>query len=267
MDLGTRLTTATNNSVALLKQYSPLILTGTSIVLGFTSTAMAVKVTPQACDIYNQIMACDELDDKEKKIEVVKNVVPLYLPSAIVGLAGAGSSIASYSIQHKRLMKAYEQIAGTAAACLLAKKELKDIKDQIKEKYGEEEEEEVEKAVLEKEASERKDHEEIIISNDGPEEIMLDSISGQYFKNTREDIYLICNQLQKRLEMEDKIPASDYFYDAGINQCTVGDTAGWHYGDEPWPKFVDFILPDGRKAVRVEIDTNPNYDPRWKEHY
>lgn len=259
MNVGTRILNASNNSVSLLKTHGPLILTGASIGMGFVSTAMAVTVTPQACDIYNQIMACEELDEKEKKIEVAKNVVPLYLPAAIVGLAGAGASLASWSIQHHRLMTAYEQLAGTAAACLLAKEQLKDYKDEISEKFGQKVESEIEKDVLEKEAERRKDHEEIIISNDGPEEIMQDSISGQYFKNTRDNIYFLCSELQLRLQQEDAIPASEYFYDADISTCNLGDTTGWICGDKPWPKFTDFILPDGRKAVRVEIDTNPRF--------
>lgn len=266
MNFGARVMSASNNSVSILKTHGPLILTGASIGLGFVSTAMAVNVTPQACDIYNQIMACEELDDKEKKIEVVKNVVPLYLPAAIVGIASAGASIASWSIQHNRLMTAYEQLAGTAAACLLAKEELKDYKEVIAEKFGEGVKEEVEKEVCERNAERRKDYEEIIIANDGPEEIMQDSISGQYFKNTRDDIYLICMDLQKRLQIEDSIPASDYFYNADINTCNLGDSTGWLCGDEPWPKFTDFLLPDGRKAVRVEIDTNPHFKG-YRQYY
>lgn len=259
MNLGTRLLDASNSSVSILKKHGPLILTGASIGLGFASTAMAVKVTPQACDIYNQIMACEELDDKEKRIEIVKNVVPLYLPAAIVGVASAGTCIASWSIQHHRLMTAYEQLAGTAAACLLAKEELKDYKEAIAEKFGEKVEEEIEKEVLEKEAEKRTDHEEIIISNDGPEEIMQDSISGQYFKNTRDRIYFIFNDIQLRLQIEDRIPSSEYFYEADISNCNLGDECGWLCGDAPWPKFTDFVLPDGRKAVRVDVDTNPKF--------
>lgn len=259
MDIGNRIVSASNNSVSLLKAHGPLILTGAGIGLSFMSTALAVKVTPQACDIYNQIMACEELDEKEKKVEVIKNVVPLYLPATIVGIASAGAGIASWKIQHNRLMAAYEQLAGTAAACLLAKEQIKDYQEAITSKYGKEAQEEIENDILEKEAKRRKEESEIIISNDGPEEIMQDSISGQYFKNTRERIYLICNDIQKRLQTEDAIPASDYFYEADIATCNLGDCTGWLCGDEPWPKFRDFILPDGRRAVHVEIDTNPNF--------
>lgn len=266
MNLGNRVLNASNNSVSILKTHGPLILTGASIGLGFVSTAMAVNVTPQACDIYNQIMACEELDDKEKKIEIAKNVVPLYLPAAIVGLASAGASVASWSIQHNRLMTAYEQLAGTAAACLLAKEELKDCKDIIAEKFGDDVKEELEKDICEREAERRKDHEEVILANGDDEEIMQDSISGQYFKNTRDNIYFICNDIQKRLQVEDSIPASEYFYDADISTCAIGDSCGWLCGDTPWPKFTNFRLPDGRDAVRVDIDTNPKF-MAYRQYY
>lgn len=260
MSIGTQLMQRAKESVILAKDKAPLLLTFTSIGLGVTSTVMAVSVTPEANDIHKKIMADPNLTNDQKKVEVIKNVVPLYGPALLTGSASAITGVASYMISKKRLDIAYEKIAGLSTAYIFANDRLQTYKKNVIEEFGENVDNEIQKKVSEEEAKRNPEKtKEIIISNDGPEEIMQDSISGQYFKNTREDIYLICNELQKRLQIEDRIPASEYFYEADIDNNAIGDATGWLCGDEPWPKFTDFILPDGRKAVHVEIDTNPHF--------
>lgn len=254
-----KLIEAANNSIILAKEKAPLLLTMASIGLGAGATYMAVKVTPEAHDIYTCIMSDTESTYKEKQIGVIKNVVPLYGPAILTGSAAAAAGIASYAISKHRLDVAYDKIAGLSTAYILANDGLKQYKKEVVKKFGENAEEEIQKNVSEEQAKKYPIKKDIIIANDGPEEIMQDSISGQYFKGTREDIYLICNELQKRLQVEDAIPASEYFYEADIDACNLGDCVGWVCGDEPWPRFTDFLLPDGRKAVRVEIDTSTQF--------
>ena len=267
MSIGTQLTNAAKESLVVAKDNAPLILTITSIGLGAGSTYMAVKVTPEAYDIYQKIMNDENLTPEQKRLEVIRNVIPLYGPAAVTGLASAGTGVLSYLISKKRLNKAYETIAGLGTAYMLAADGMQQYKKEIIDKFGENVDNEIQKKVAEKEAE--KNHtrtDGIVIANDGPEEIMQDSISGQYFKNTRDSIYLIFNDIQKRLQLEDAIAASEYFYEADIDNCNLGDNVGWMTGDEPWPKFVDFKLPDGRDAVRVEVDVNPRF-AAYRQYY
>ena len=243
---------AAKNSTKLLNRKAPLILTGVGIGLGITSTIMAVKATPEANDIYKKIQDSD-LSEKEKRKEVIKNVVPLYLPSALTGCLAVASVVGGYKIQADRL-------AEMTAAYILATNSLQDYKQTIIEKFGDEVANDIQKEVVEKEAARTPDAaKDIIIANDDGLEIMQDSISGQYFKNTRDDIWRILTDIGYRLTIEDCIPASEYFYEAGISMNNLGDDVGWMTGDRPEPKFVEFILPDGRKAVHVSVDTNPAF--------
>lgn len=258
--MGTNLTKIANTSLALVKENAPIILTISSIGLGAGSTYMAVRVTPEAYDIYLRIMHDDKLTPQQKRIEVLKNVVPLYGPAALTFGLSAGCGVASYIISKKRLDNAYEKIAGLSTAYIFAQDRLNSYKKNVIEKFGENVDEEIQKKVTEEEAEKRKEEtKDIILANGDDEEIMQDSISGQYFKCSRDRIYFICNDLQHRLEYEDMISASEYFYDAGISQAGLGDDVGWMCGDKPWPKFTDFVLPDHRPGVLVTIDTNPHF--------
>jgi hypothetical protein len=266
MDISNHLGSSVHNAALLIRKHSPLILTTASIVTGTAATVSAIKVTPEANDILKRIQA-EDIPQSEKAKKILTEVAPLYTGTIVLQGVSIASSVGSYSIQKNRLNIATQALAGLSSLYLLKQEELKKTKEAIAEKFGEHVEEEIERSVAEKEAKEKEDEtKDIVIANDGPEEIMQDSISGQYFKNTREQIYWLCNELGHRLEFEDLLPASDYFIDAGIDACNLGDDVGWLSGDRPWPKFVDFILPDGRKAVKVIIDTNPAFGG-YKNYY
>ena len=240
------------NCTKLVTRKSPLIFTMAGIGLGVTSTVMAVKATPEANDIYTKIQNSD-LNENEKRKEVIKNVVPLYGPAVLTGGLGIASILTGYKINSNRL-------AEMTAAYLVATNGLQDYKQTVLEKFGEEAANDIQKEVSEKQASRTPDAaNDIIIANDGPEEIMQDSISGQYFKSTRDEIWRVLTDIGYRLTIEDCIAASEYFYEVGISQNNLGDDVGWLTGDRPEPRFVPFILPDGRKAVHVQIDTNPAF--------
>lgn len=252
MGFGIDLLKAAKNSASIVNRKAPLILTVFGVGLGISSTVMAVKVTPEAYDIYKKIQE-SEIDEKEKRKEVVKNVVPLYLPAALTGGLAVASVVGGYKINSHRL-------AEMTAAYLMANNGLQDYKNSVLEKFGKEAADDIQKEVAEKEAARTPDAaKDIIISNDGPEEIMQDSISGQYFKSTRDDIWRVLSDIGYRLTIEDCIAASEYFYEVGISQNNLGDDVGWLTGDRPEPKFTPFILPDGRKAVHVQVDTNPAF--------
>jgi hypothetical protein len=243
---------AAKNCTSLVKRNSPLILTCVGIGLGVTSTVMAVKATPEAHDIYKKIQDSDIPEDEKKK-EVIKNVVPMYLPSALTGCAAIAAVVGGYKIQADRL-------AEMTAAYILATNSLQDYKQTILDKFGDDVASDIQKEVSEKQAAKNPNSaDDIIISNDGPEEIMQDSISGQYFKSTRDDIWRVLSDIGYRLTIEDCIAASEYFYEVGISQNNLGDDVGWMSGDRPEPRFTPFILPDGRKAVHVQVDTNPAF--------
>lgn len=258
MSLLTSLLKTASESAAIVKKNSPLILTVAGIGLGATSTVMAVKATPKAYDIYNKIKDDDKVENK--KLEIVKNVVPLYAPAILSGGLGVAAIISGYKIQSNRL-------AEMSAAYLMAMNGLNDYKNAVIDKFGEEKAEEIKKEVAEKQAERNPDAtKDIIISNDGPEEIMQDSISGQYFKCTRDRVWHVLTDISHRLWVEDMIPASEYFFDVGISNASLGDDVGWMSGDRPEPSFTDFLLPDGRKAVLVTVDTNPAYRG-YKNYY
>ena len=258
--MGMDLTKIANASLVLAKENAPIILTVSSIGLGAGSTYMAIRVTPEAYDIYLQIQRDNSLTPQQKKLEILKNVVPLYGPAALTFGLSAGCGIASYMISKKRLDNAYEKIAGLSTAYIFAQDRLNSYKKNVIERFGENVDEEIQKKVSEEEAEKRKDEiNKIIIANGTDDELMQDSISGQYFENDRDSIYYACSELQHRLEYEDSICASEYFYDVGISQCSLGDDVGWLNGDRPWPKFTDFVTADHRQAVLVTVDTNPHF--------
>lgn len=269
MGFGNFLFEAARNSTKLISRKSPLILTCVGIGLGVTSTIMAVKATPEANDIYTKIKNSD-LPENEKRKEVIKNVVPLYLPSALAGGLSIASIIGGYKINTNRL-------AELTTAYLLANNSLQDYKKTIIEKYGKEADEEIENDIAKErlEKYSRSLNEGKNIGEDPSYDLMLnqrilirDTMTGQRYRARISDIYTACLNIADRLSCEPDIPISEFYYDIaaeGVDyDASCCETTGWLPGD------AQLLVPhissrpvcdelDGKLYYTLRIDTNPLY--------
>ena len=269
---------AAKNSVKIVVQKSPLILMSFGIGCGIASTAMAVKVTPEAHDILEKINKNDKLDKKERTKEILKNVVPLYGPAILTGMAGTGSIIASYGVQKHRLNLAYETIAGLSTAYFITNEELKDYKQSIVEKFGEE----VQKEIQEESNEKKKKRHPRILANEADADLDEDIFSGeklkerfqdyatnQVFYSTREEICRIFCNIRVNLLSETGIYGPTVSINEGFlselpgnKTCALGDCGGWivkYDAVEPWPKFTPMILDDGKPGTLITYDLDDEF--------
>ena len=257
---------AAKNSSTLVNRKSPLILTGLGIGLGITSTVMAVKATPEANDIYTKIKQSD-LPENEKRKEVIKNVVPLYLPSALTGGLAIASVVGGYKIQADRLTE-------MTAAYILAAKGLQDYKQTIIDKYGEIANEEIEKEVAKNNLEKAKEAKNAPDKDDDPcyklmnntPLLFKDTMTGQRYKTTITNIYNACLDISERLTEEEYVTVAEFYediYASGVNaQADSAQITGWLSGDSSLlcPRIddkpeVDEL--DGKLYYNLRIDTNP----------
>ena len=257
---------AAKNCTSLVRRNSPLILTCVGIGLGVTSTVMAVKATPEAHDIYKKIQDSN-IPENEKKKEVIKNVVPMYLPSALTGCTAIACVLGGYKIQADRL-------AEMTAAYLMATNSLQDYKQTVLDKFGVETANDIQKTTDEKEAARMTPDEKekrVPHSNKSKEEevLILDSVSGQYFRDTKDHVWMVIKDIQSRLASgaEQYISGSDYAYELDLNNSIALDHVGWVAGSDLTPKWVKFIGPGGEEAWHLILDTDPIYDEIKPRYY
>ena len=278
MNFGKELIKAANGSVALAKEKAPLILTLGSIGLGISSTVMAVRVTPDAKDICDQIDADPDLTEEEKKIEKFKNVAPLYAPAVLAGAGSVTCGILSYVIQEHRLNKAYETIGALSAGYILAQDKLKDYREEVKKKYGEEADNDIQTELVKKDSREHPEkYDTYRVVGQGPEKIYIDLRTNIPFKATEKDVYrgfqVIALDLQQGIEHN----VGDLLYeitrDAEISYCDATQVLGWTpevfsgKADEFLPKITPTHLDDNREAFTIEYDIDPYYTEMCKRIY
>ena len=276
MNFGKELIKAANGSVALAKEKAPLILTLGSIGLGISSTVMAVRVTPDAKDICDQIDADPDLTEEEKKIEKFKNVAPLYAPAVLAGAGSVTCGILSYAIQEHRLNKAYETIGALSAGYILAQDRLKDYKEEVKKKYGEEADNDIEQELVKKDARRHPEkYSNLGIVDEGVDKIFVDGKTHIPFKAREKDVYRGFQVIA--LDVHDSVEHSvaDLIYeitkDADLSYCEASETLGWVPGsfssDDIFPTIIPTHLDDGREAFLIKYDTDPYYTEVCKRNY
>lgn len=272
MNIGTKLMKTADSSLALAKEKAPLILMISSVSLSTLSTIMAVKATPEAYDIYMQIIHDDTLSEKEKRVNIIKYVVPLFGPAALTGLAGVASGIASYSISKHRLDDATSKLAALTPAYIMASDTLKKQKEAILEKYGEEGKKEIEERVAEKkreEAKEIKEKKYEAACYNKPMALLLnetltfsDNISGQEYETTVSKIYDVCGDIELRLRDEDAVPLADYLIEVNGNyNADCANKCGWLTGDTLDVRIDEkpYINDKGYPVYRVYLDKNDSF--------
>lgn len=210
------------NIRVVTRKYQPEILTGIGIGGMITTTIMAVKVTPKALDLIEDVKE-KHVDDSDRKgfcKDVLLKVAPVYIPAAIVGGLSISCLIGASSVNYKRN-------AALATAYTISETALKEYQDKVVETIGEKKEEAVRAAI----AKDRIDKNpavdrEIIITGNGDTRC-YDPLSSRYFDSDIETIRKSVNELNRRLLLDDYISLNDFYYEIGLDPTDIGDTVGW----------------------------------------
>ena len=224
-----------------VKKHQPEILTGIGIAGMITTTVMAVRATPKALDVMAEVKEAhaDDTDKKALAKDIITKVVPIYIPSAIVGGLSIGCVIGASTINAKRN-------AALATAYAISESALKTYQEKVIETVGEKKEQTIREAVA-KDTIEKHPigNTEIILTGTG-ETRCLDAISGRRFTTTIQKIQDAENALTHRIISEMYISLNDLYDELGLAHTKLGDDLGWN---------VDWLDRDMIKLARsAQID-------------
>lgn len=207
-----------------VSQHSPAILTGLGIAGMITTTILAVKATPKALTLIENKKKELQLDPDEKltPVETVKITWKCYIPAAITGVTASACLIGANSVNTKRN-------AALAAAYNLSASALSEYKEKVVETIGEKKEREIrDKVAEERLQKEPVNNSAIIVSNAGNTRC-FDTITKRRFTSDIEKINRIVNDLNRRMvNGDDYISLNEFYYELGLDGCTVGDELGWN---------------------------------------
>lgn len=237
-----------------LIEHSPEILAGVGIAGMITAGIMAVRVTPKALDLINDIR--EEVPEDDKKgfaKEFVKKVAPIYIPAVLTEGFSVACIIGAMHIKSRRNTALF-------TAYTLSENALREYQEKVIETIGEKKEKAIQDEIYkDKVKANPVTNSEVIVTGSGST-LCYDSISGRYFTSDIEKIRHIQNELNMRLINEMYISLNEVYYELGL-QCTeLGNQLGFNINDG----LIDFhytseMAADGRPCLAIGYHIAPRY--------
>ena len=249
----------TKSTRTLLSKHSPEILTGIGIAGMITTTIMAVKATPKALDAMVDIKAAHEDEPADRKAigkDILRYVVPVYIPAAVTGTLSISCLIGACSVSARRR-------AALATAYTLSEQALKEYQEKVIETIGEKKEQGVRDSIA-KDKIEKNPvvNTEVIITERG-NTLCYDAISGRYFKSDIEKLRKVENELNRQMISDMYISLNDFYYEVGLPATPMGYDLGWNI-DRGFIElaFSSQLSEDETPCLVVGYHVEPKYNYR-----
>lgn len=235
--------------------HSPEILTGFGVAGMISSTILAVKATPKAIRILEEMKNEEERESLTVK-EVIKGTWKLYIPSVALTVISAGCVIVP-------LMMNKKSSAALAAAYSLSEEALREYKEQVVQTLGEKKAEQVNDGIAKNRMeNDPVTNKEVIITGSGSS-LCYDVVSKRYFESDIETLRRIANDLNREMFDTMYVCLNDYYSQIGLEEVPVGDDVGWNVNKGLIEmSFSSQISADGRPCLVVGFANPPfyNYD-------
>ena len=254
------------------RKNSPKILLGAGLALELGAIVASSSASFKAHDIIKDIHEDPKRKDKKWLTkEYALNVIPLYIPVAILAGGSAVCLIKSYDINAKRL-------AAATALAEVSMETLRIYKDKARKALGEEKVKELEKEV--KEEQEKIDIQKRSEITDDPScdiQWFKDELTQQEFLCTKENIVRANLDFSTRLQSEMMISVNEWIDilndwsfkcndgNYQLQHVLDGDDRGWECG---YPIYIDCKKPGltsrGKSCLILEYSLPPRTGYRYR---
>ena len=244
------------------KRHGSTILTVMGGVGVIATTVTAVKATPKAITLLEK--AREEKGEELTKIEKVKTVGSIYIPTIVMGV-GTITCIFGANVLNKRTQ------AALVSAYALVDNSYKEYKQKLKELYGEEAHEEIVNAIAVEKAREVGITAGSLCTNTcltdseacGEPVLFYDEWSGRYFESTIEQVITAEYHLNRNFTLRGYSFLNEFYLFLGLEPTDYGGTVGWTVEDEFY--WIDFnhnkiTLDDGLECFIIETPFGPSPD-------
>lgn len=188
-----------------------LLVGGVASILG--GGLLAIRQTPKAVKLL-------EKNKEETKMNKVKKVAPLYIPSVLLTGIGITQIVYSRNITNNK-------IAAVATAYTVSETAFKTYREKVKDIVEPERYEEIKREVArEKLKKDPVSNKEVVMTNKG-NVLIYDTMSGRYLKSSMEDIDRAANLINKRLRNDMTIQLNDFYCEIGLDIIKMGCEFGW----------------------------------------
>lgn len=203
-------------AVSYLKLKGPTILTAAGIVGVVVTAVEAGKATPKALMLLDEAQENKQERDGEDltKLEVVKVVLPVFVPTIIAGTSSI-ACIAGANILNQRKQ------AALTSAYYLTKSAFDNYRNKTIELKGEEVDEEIQKAIINDRLA------NTTVTYEHPEMLFYDSVSGECFCSTEKKVLEAFYHFNRNFKLRGYVTYNELCDFLEISRQDYGDALGW----------------------------------------
>lgn len=249
------------------KKRAPEILVGFGIAGTITTTILAVKATPKAMVLIDEVARKDENDvpttepHELTKTEIVKAAWKPYIPALISFTISTGCLIGASSVNFKRN-------AALATAYELSRSALTEYRDKIVETIGENEEKKIRTQINQKKIEKLPVKDEDVIPTNKGNILCFDPLTGRYFRSDPIYIKTCVNELNRILNNEIYVSLNTFYSLLGLKESYLGRKFGWNVNYDSGKVLIDFTSQLGANdepCAEINYITEPvwDYDQYW----
>jgi len=251
------------NLGGVISENSPTILTTFAVAGLITTTILAVKATPKALSLLEDV----RIDGVYKfeptaglsRKDIIRITWKCYIPAAAVGVGSIFCIIYSNRVSMRRTAAIASLYGITEAA-------LKEYRAKVVETIGERKELAVRDAIAGDHVKKNPSHtSEVILTGKG-EVLCYDTLSGRYFKSSVEQIKRTINELNASLMQENFLPLNDLYYNFGLADIDLGKELGFNIDKGLIEvNFSTQLTEEGEPCLVLGFDIFPKFQKKWGE--
>lgn len=240
-----------NNAAKMLKEKSPVILTGCGIAGFFTTIAFAVKATPKASKAIEREQSYKQ--EKLTKVETAKIAWKYYIPTAGMAVVSTACVIGGQSINLKRN-------AALASLYSISESKLKEYQTAIVDTVGKKKADEVQEKVDENILKKHPVEECNIYDTGRGNTLFFEPMTARYFRSDQEYLRRCMNDLNQGINLgDDSASLNDYFFLIGLEDAKLAENVGW-----TTRKLLDIswgakVATNGEPCIVLNYEFDPKY--------
>jgi len=201
-----------------IKKRSPALLMGVGIAGMITTTILAVRATPKAIRLIDEIEK--ETDEPLGAVEVVQVTWKCYIPAVVTAGLSIVCLIESHKIHGRRN-------AALATLYSLSETALREYQEKVIETIGEKKEQGICDEIDKERIRKNSVHKNQIIMTGNGDTLCYDALSGRYFKSDMEHIKRSVNDTNEMLLNEMYISLNEFYLNLGLPEIEIGEHIGW----------------------------------------
>lgn len=231
-----------------LSKHSIKLLTAANAIGTVVTTGLAIEAGYKTSNDIRDLKV--QYPNGVPKKELVKNIAPNFIPTALSLTATTAAGIGSASIASKR----NAALASLYSASELA---LKEYKNEVREAIGEKKEIAIEDKIAENKIKSNPPVESTIVATGYGDQLCYDSWTDRYFTCSIEHIRKVQNEMNKRILSEMHVTFNEVYEELGLRPVHFGETLVWNVDHMIDFHFSSCIDDYGRPCIVVDHYNRP----------